>query len=140
METKGTAIETGRLMHEMVDCYFMDMVPYSSYGLHEIFNIIKNIPFREDPPNEETLMRPAYTMHEQGWGGDCDDKCIAFASWCKLKGIPFRFVACRRKDKDRLHHVMCQIYIFDEWIDVDPTYNVNTLGIRREEYAECVII
>lgn len=139
-KTDGSAVQTGRLMHRMVDTYYLDMVPYASYTLSEIFNAIKNLPFRPDPPNEETLMRPAYTMMGHGTGGDCDDKCIALASWCKLKEIPCRFVACRRSDQPRLHHVMCQIYIFDEWIDADPTYNMNVFGLRREDYEECIII
>lgn len=139
-QTDGSAKQTGKLMHQMVDRYYMDMVPYVTMTLSEIFNAIKNLPFRPDPESEETLMRPAYTMLQMGNGGDCDDKCIALASWCRLKGIPYRFIACRRADKPRLHHVMCQIYVIDEWIDADPTYNVNVLGLRREHYRECVII
>jgi transglutaminase-like putative cysteine protease len=139
-QTDGSAKQTGALMHRMVADYYRDMAPYATYSLREIFNTIKNIPFRPDPACEETLMRPAYTMLQHGYGGDCDDKCIALASWCRLHGMPYRFLACRRSDMNRLHHVICQIYVFDEWIDADPTYNVNTLGSRRENYAECVII
>lgn len=138
--TNGTARSTGPLMRKMVYTYYRDMAPWASLTLPEIFDTIKAIPFRPDPEHEETLMRPLYTMNLQGWGGDCDDKCIALASWAYLNGVPFRFVAVRRPDMPVLHHVMCELYIGDRWIHADPTYNFNVLGREREPYAERVII
>lgn len=138
--TDGSAEQTGRLMHKMVETYYMDMLPYSHLTLDEIFDIIKYIPFREDPRESETLMRPRHTMQMRGYGGDCDDKCIALASWAKMVGIPYRFVAVRRADRKKLHHVMCELYINGVWVHADPTYNFNTLGRERERYAEYVII
>lgn len=159
-QTDGKATSTGNYMRFMVDKYYTDMIPYASLYLSDIFDIIKNIPFRPDPPDEETLMRPRYTMSMQGWGGDCDDKSIALASWAKLYGgrawtpamvekpdlykppkeYDFRFVAVRRPDMDSLHHVFTEIYIKDRWIHADPTYPFNTLGRERERYAEYAII
>lgn len=140
VQTDGRAISTGVLMHKMVDTYYQDMLPYSHMSLQEVFDYIKSLPFRPDPETEETLMRPAYTMNGQGWGGDCDDKCIALASYCRLMGIPYRFVAVRRADHADLHHVICNVYINGEWVHADPTYSFNTLGRERERYAEYVII
>lgn len=139
-------------MRQMVDKYYHDMSPYAHFTLREIFNAIKSIPFRPDPEDAETLQRPAYTMNQSGLGGDCDDKCIALASWLKLKGggynpndVPakkydYRFVAVRRADYPCLHHVFCELYIMDRWIHADPTYKFNTLGREREQYNEYVII
>jgi hypothetical protein len=90
VKTNGRVKQTGPLMHKMVDLYYRDMLPWAHYSLMEIFDYIKCIPFREDPPTEETLMRPIYTMTSQGWGGDCDDKSIALASWAKLNKIPYK--------------------------------------------------
>lgn len=118
----------------------MDMAPYASCTLPEIFDIIKSIPFRPDPFDSETLMRPLYTMESRGTGGDCDDKSIALASWCKLNNIPYKFIAVRRPDMDTLHHVFTVIYIDGQWIHADPTYAFNTLGREREHYAEYVEI
>jgi transglutaminase-like putative cysteine protease len=138
--TTGNVGETGRYMREMVDKYYKDMVLYASYSLPEVFDIIKSIPYRDDHPDAEVLMRPLYTLQQRGYGGDCDCKAIALASYCMLVGIPFRFVAVRQFDKKQLHHVYLQLYLYNEWIVADPTYGFNVLGREREPYAERVII
>lgn len=139
-KTDGLAASTGPLMHEMVRKYHNDMLPYASLSLPEVFDLIKSIPFRPDPPDVEVLMRPSYTMSMTGPGGDCDDKSIALASYAYLLNIPYRFVAVRRADKKELHHVYTELYINNKWIHADPTYSFNTLGRKREGYAEYQII
>lgn len=124
----------------MVETYYRDMTPYAHLSLWEVFEKIKNLPFRPDPVEIETLQRPNYTMNMGGLGGDCDDKCIALASYCRMTGIPYRFVAVRRRGQQYLHHVLCQVYISGRWIHADPTYNFNTLGREREKYEEYVTI
>lgn len=140
--TNGLAVETGKLMRRMVDDFYLDMAPYAHLSLPDVFNLIKNLPFRNDPDDEETLMRPLYTMNMQGPGGDCDDKAIALASYFKLTATPWRFVAVRRPEKKDLHHVYTEYYnsISGRWIPADPTYGFNVLGREREKYAERVII
>lgn len=139
-KTNGKAAQTGPLMHHMVNTYHMDMAPHASLSLTEIYNLIKSIPYRPDPPYEETLMRPLFTMNSWGWGGDCDDKSIALASWAVLNSIPYRFIAVRSANHNILHHVFPQLYINSEWITTDATYNFNTLGREREQYIERVVI
>lgn len=138
--TDGKAKTTGILMHRMVETYYRDMLPYAHLSLEQVYDIIKALPFRPDPENNETLMRPSYTMLMLGTGGDCDDKSIALASYCRLVGIPYRFIAVRRADQKTLHHVFLECYIRNKWIHVDPTYRFNTLGREREPYAEYVLI
>lgn len=153
VETDGRAASTGPLMERMVRRYHRDMLPWAHLSLAAIFEIVKNIPFRPDPPCEETLMRPIYTMRRQGTGGDCDDKCIVIASWAYLHGgrnvlhrsgplkqYDYKFVAVRRPDRFDLHHVFLELYINGMWVHVDPTYSFNTLGREREYYAEYVTI
>lgn len=140
VKTNGKAVVTGKLMRRMVDLYYKDMLPWAHLSTVEAFDTIKALPFRPDPPDRETLMRPAYTMSMTGYGGDCDDKCIAFASYCKLHNVPVRFVAVRRADMPTLHHVFCEIYLNNEWVNADPTYAFNTLGRQREAYAQRALI
>lgn len=140
VETNGKATATGPYMHAMVEQYYDDMIPWGTYSLPEIFTLLKNIPYRPDPPTVETLMRPYYTMNRMGWGGDCDDKAIALASWAKINHIPYRFVAVRRQGKPTLHHVFTQLLVNGKWLSADCTYSVNTLGRERDVYAERVII
>lgn len=137
--TDGKAASTGPYMHKMVRDYHRDMAPFAHMPFNEIFRKIKNLPYRYDPPTVETLMRPAYTMDMKGYGGDCDDKAIAIASWAVLNGIPYRFVAVRKPGRPRLHHVFAELFINGNWINADCTYRHNTLG-REQEYAEKLII
>lgn len=140
IETSGDVQTTGRMMHEMVRRYHHDMAPWYHLSLWEVFDLIKSLPFRPDPDHEETLMRPELTMTGQGYGGDCDDKCIALASYCFGVGIPYRFVAVRRPDRKELHHVICDVYISGKWVHADPTYSFNTLGRQRETYTGHTVI
>jgi len=137
--TNGNAKATGKIMRMVVDRYYMDMAPYASLSLMEIFDKIKNLPYRPDPPNVETLMRPRYTMSMQGYGGDCDCKALALASYAKLNQIPYRFIAIRRPGRKSLHHVATELYVNGKWLFLDPTYNFNTFGLKREE-AERVVL
>jgi len=140
VQTDGDPRTTGAFMHGMVERYWRDMVPYAHLTVTEVFDRIKNIPFKADPQEAEVLQRPMYTMQGNGYGGDCDDKAIALASWCRAVGLPYQFVAVRRADMPDLHHVFCRIYIRNRWVHADPTYNFNALGREREPYAEYVVI
>lgn len=138
-KTNGSAKSTGYLMKQVVERYYRDMLPYVSCSLLEIFDIIKRLPYRPDPLYVETLMRPSHTMNMRGWGGDCDDKAIALASWARLFKIPYRFVAIRRHGRKSLHHVAVELYTHNEWLFCDATYSFNTIGRKREE-AERLIL
>ena len=137
--TDGKARTTGRIMRQVVERYYHDMIPYASLSLLEIFTIIKNLPYRNDPVNVETLMRPAYTMTMRGTGGDCDCKALALASYARLHKIPYRFIAIRRPNRKNLHHVALELYINNRWLFADPTYSFNVIGRTRDE-AERVIL
>lgn len=139
IKTDGKARSTGTLMRQVVERYYLDMAPFASLSLPAIFEIIKRLPYRPDPDNLETLMRPSYTMRMVGTGGDCDDKAIALAAWARLHKIPYRFVAIRRHGRKNLHHVATELYIKGSWIFCDPTYSFGTLGRQREE-AERVVL
>lgn len=108
--------------------YAADMAPYASLNLSEIHELVKNIPYRKDPPGVETVKRPYYTLHRLGPGGDCDDKAVVIAAWALLNKFPVKFVCSGRWAKKPLHHVYAQVYINGSWIKVDATYNFNVLG------------
>lgn len=137
--TNGSALSTGAIMREVVEKYHRDMLPYSSCSLLQIFDLIKALPFRPDPEDTETLMRPSHTMAMRGTGGDCDDKAIALASWARLMQIPYRFIAMRRPGRKTLHHVAVELYTHNRWLFCDPTYSFNVIGRTRDE-AERLIL
>lgn len=139
LTTDGKAVSTGKLMREVVEKHYRDMAPYASLSLIQVYNLIKSLPYRPDPEHAETLMRPRYTMNMQGYGGDCDDKVIALASWARLRNMPYRFVAIRRPERKNLHHVSLELYIKDRWVHFDPTYRFNMYGVKRPE-AERIVM
>ena len=141
------AKQTGRLMHKMVDAFYLDMAPYASLSYPEFFDLMKNIPFQPDPPGIELLKRPLYTMRQIGPGGDCDDKSICVASWAKIAGIPCRFVGVgNRKGKVTffgrilLSHVYTELYINGDWLPFDTTYSVNILGKTLQKFDKYTIL
>ena len=141
------AVYTGKVMHQMVEEYYLDMAPYASLSLNDVFRMIADLPFSPDPKNIEVLKRPKYTMEQLGPGGDCDDKAIALASWAKINSIPYRFLGVGRKkprqpffSKTLLTHVFPQVYILGEWITCDPTYSFNVLGRNLGGYDRIEIL
>lgn len=140
IQTSGKAVDTGPYMHLMVKRYYRDMAPYAHLPFNEMFRRIKLIPYRYDPPTTETLMRPKFTMERKGYGGDCDDKAIAMASWAVLNSLPYRFVAVRKAGKPQLHHVFTEVMINGDWLTADCTYPHNVLGREHDNYVERVLI
>lgn len=133
--------DTGREMYRMASAWKQDMAPYATLALSQVFNLLKSIPYRPDPPDEEFLQRPRYTLTRTGAGGDCDDKAIASGAWAHLNGIPFRFVAVSRYPRPALlHHVYTEMYIGQRWIAFDPTYSFNVLGRPMCEYPQRVLL
>lgn len=71
IKTDGKAKSTGKVMRDMVEKYYRDMAPYASLSVVRMYDMIKNLPYRPDPDEVETIMRPLYTMTMRGYGGDC---------------------------------------------------------------------
>lgn len=131
--------QTAREMYRLAWAWREDMGIYAASPLHEVFNLLKQIPYMPDPPDTEHLQRPFYTLNNMGAGGDCDDKAIAAGAWANLNRIPFRFVAVSKSPEKDLHHVFTEMYINGEWIAFDPTYAFNVLG-RPVAYAKRVVL
>jgi transglutaminase-like putative cysteine protease len=127
-------------MYRMASAWKQDMAPYATLPLSQVFNLLRLIPYRSDPPDVEFLQRPFHTLNRTGAGGDCDDKAIASGAWAHLNGIPFRFVAVSRYADRPLHHVFAEMYIGGGWIAFDPTYSFNVLGRPMCEYPQRVVL
>jgi len=138
--TDGSAETTGRYMYQMVDKYYLDMLPLAHLNILDIFDFIKNLPYNNDDLSSEVLCRPALLLTGTAISGDCDDKAIALASWAKIRGIPYRFITVRSFDQQTLHHVYPQLYINSAWMTFDPTYNFNPYGRDRKPYADYVVL
>jgi hypothetical protein len=137
---------TGKLMRELSVRYANDVSMFAHLSIIEFYDMVKNIPYKEDPKKVEFLQRPYYTLNQRGKGGDCDDKCIVMGAYLALAGIPFRFVAYGKKADGRLHHVIVEALITNDnntqgkWVHLDPTYSYNTIGVPLHQYQKRLVI
>ena len=100
-----SAEQTADQMARLVHTYAKDIGDRAKWPLIRFFDFVKNLPYRADPPGNETIARPALTMRPEWPARDCDDKAILLASWCECNGVPWRFVASSTRPDKVLHHV-----------------------------------
>lgn len=130
---QATAAEMARLSVQ----YAADLGEKSSWPLQKIFAYVKNLPYRRDPQNVESLARPAYTMRRNFPWRDCDDKAIILGAWCSANMIPFRFLASSRRPDKTLHHVFLEAQAGAAPIILDATYPSHKLGsLARNDYTD----
>lgn len=127
--------QTGEEMYRLVDDFSGDIKDYYISGgrsladisLPEYYNIIKNIPFREDKKGVEVVTRPLHLFSAPWRGWDCKKKGIAIASWLKENHVPWKFTAVSRKPDGRIHHVIVKAEWNGKWLPIDATYSDNEL-------------
>lgn len=85
-----------------------------------IFDHVQNrIRYLSDVNGVETIATAAKTL---AWKqGDCDDKSILLASLLESIGYPTRFVVAGYTVAGQLEHVYVQVWLGDEWVDLDAT-------------------
>jgi hypothetical protein len=125
--------QTGEEMHRLIERYSSDLrqikvwrsgrlVPLSMLTLEDIFNIVKNIPYRRDNKPIEVVARPYAILKNKEVGMDCKKKAILLSCYLKERGLPFRLIASSRLPNKRIHHVFPQVRLFDSWENFDATY------------------
>lgn len=100
----------------------------------EVFDFIKNLPYKPDPKNIEFLSRPEFSIWRKDLPRDCDDKTLIGVCYFELKNIPYRIVISGKDVKP--HHIYLEY--LDEfkntWVPFDATYPKNIFG--KVPYAE----
>lgn len=129
IRTLRSVEQTGKEMARLVRKYHADTVSLDGMTLPQAYDVVKNIPYRADPKNVETLHRPIYVLNGQAICADCDDKSITLGAYLYRKGIPFYFIASSAKpgNPPPLHHVWIMASIQGRNIPIDPTYPHNTI-------------
>jgi hypothetical protein len=100
--------------------YKNDLIDFKETPFYDFYLFIKNLPYRADPKNIETLSRPALTLNKNYSPRDCDDKTILICAFCELKKIPYKIVVTGKNKK--FHHVFPQVFLNGNWIIADATY------------------
>jgi len=126
--------QTGARMAQIVRRFAGDLRLFQFQGkplpqlpLHKFFDIVKDIPYKQDKRGIEIISRPLNILTSPVGGADCKKKAILVASWLKLNGYPWRFVATSMRADGKVHHVIVQGRIDGAWRDIDATYNTNQL-------------
>lgn len=142
--------QTGAEMKRLVNSYSNDLkniyitfegkqTALADLPVEYFFSIVKDIKYKIDSKPVELLMRPYYAMKFRKNGLDCKKKSILMASFAKANNIPYRFIASSiRKDK-RKHHVFPQLFINEQWVNFDCTYNNYYIGQEKELTAAEVL-
>jgi hypothetical protein len=100
----------------------LDRIPGGFKNIFEVYNYVRDLPYREDPKGLETVSRPVYTLSGE-WQGprDCDDKTLIILAAAKKFGIPGRAVVCGEVPAP--HHVYPELQLSGKWIPFDATYS-----------------
>lgn len=94
----------------------------------EVFEFIKNLPYKPDPKNIEFLSRPEFSIWRKDLPRDCDDKTLIAVCYFELKNIPYRIVISGKDIKP--HHIYSEFLdsFKNTWIPFDATYSKNVFG------------
>lgn len=116
--------QSGQRIYESAE-FFQDLGPYLDLSLHDFFNFVKNIPYKEDKKGLELTSRPKYLIHRRYnfEGLDCKKKAILMGAWFNAHNIPWKLVAVSEDPQADIHHVFVQAYLNGEWKNIDPTFH-----------------
>jgi hypothetical protein len=94
----------------------------------EVFEFIKNLPYKADPKGIEFVSRPEYSIWRKDLPRDCDDKTLIAICYFELKNIPYRIIISGRDIKP--HHIYSEFLdnLKNTWIPFDATYQKNIYG------------
>jgi len=107
-------------MVRLVKTYCKDIGERAKWPIIRFFDFVRNLEYRADPVNNETISRPAFLLEKNWPARDCDDKSILLASWCECNGVPWKFVAKSDRPDRRLHHVYVMACFNGKWKTAAP--------------------
>lgn len=124
--------QTAREMYRLTDEHSSDIdhfeaggTPLSNLPLLDYYRLVRGMPYLQDIPAVEVVSRPYYVLAAPWRGLDCKKKSILVGSWARENGIPYRYVAVSRRPDRSAHHVIPELQINGEWVEVDATYGWN---------------
>lgn len=92
--------------------------------------LVQSLPFVDDPPGPEDLVRaPCETL---AVGGDCDCRSVLAAALCELVGVRWR-LAWIVQPNDPLDHVLLQVHVGGVWQWLDVTVPGAQVGEHPRE-------
>lgn len=105
-----------------LDLVTVDGRKLSNFSLEEIFNFVRDIPYRKDKKPVEIIARPYLIIKHNQLGMDCKKKTILLASWCKRNNFSYRFLGSSMRRDKKICHIFPQIFLDGQWRNIDATY------------------
>ncbi|AKP27738.1 hypothetical protein [Leptospira interrogans] len=116
----GSYVETVSDVFRFAYQYPQDLGIYLEKNIYDLYNFVRSLPYRADPPGIETISRFKFTRLPWFPIRDCDDKTIPILSWAIFHNVPCRAVVCGQAE--RPHHIYPEISLNGHWHTVDATY------------------
>lgn len=128
-----SADQTGREMYSLTRRFYhdLDRIPASYNGrsttlarvpLIPFYNYVRAIPYRQDVEPVEVVSRPLYIVQYSGLGMDCKKKAILLGSYLRIHDMPMRYIATSTRPDREIHHVLPQLLVDGNWMNLDATY------------------
>lgn len=132
----------GREMHKSAK-HYIDLGDLIHYSFADFYELVKNIPYRNDPSilyNSEIIARPKYLFRAGEL--DCKKKAVLIAAYCNAQKprISYKFAAISERPDKALHHVLPIVNINSGWIVADPTYRKYYIGQGKTNLTKFRII
>lgn len=127
-----------RAMRGVVEEFAGDLESWEPLTPQEAFSRVAMIPYVMDVAAFPVIGGDGEAVHEEVFGRprrllelpalDCKKKSILLASWARVKGFPWRFVAVDY-DGGGYSHVYASVYIGGRWLEMDATIRgLSTIG------------
>lgn len=115
-------------MYRLMGQYIPDVQNLGWNSVAEVFNGVKDLPYRPDDTAPECLgagecvKRPGLTLV---LGGDCDDKVVLAGAALLWLGYPVRIVTASYNADGQMQHTYLELYANGRWYPFDATYAGN---------------
>ena len=135
--------QTGRRMYSLARRFsgdlheiYHDGKSLADHSLQEMFNLVKELPYRRDDAPIEIVARPRYIVKMADGGIDCKKKAVMLGAWCQVNGFrapgQWRFVSVSHRPDKVIHHVFPQIKLQGYWKNIDATYpEYKLFGVKK---------
>ena len=116
--------QTGRAIYKHAEKFAGDLLPYGYHDLtlHEFYDLVRSIPYEENPVGYEFVVRPGFSLEDLNSPLDCKQKAVLIGAWLYANNIEWRLAAVSEQDDKEIHHVLVQANIKGSWKNIDATY------------------
>jgi len=127
--------QTAYEIYQLINEFYLDLLPYKSYTLDEFYQMVRDIPYLEDMEEREVVSRPQHLLNEKYFTMlDCKKKNTLIGSFLKMKNIPYLLVSGSDVPIDPPHHIFVIAWIDNDWKRIDATLQSDQIFEDKTQY------